>query len=84
MDKKIFKTLVKDNHKFGRNAYIRGKISGIQFMVCDINKTYANEGIEGGILYTCECTPEQYEKFTKIIEEHYPGLCIFNYEEESK
>lgn len=78
-----FKTLVKDNHnRYGRNAYVRGKISGIQMMVCESDKVYANEGIEGGVLYTCECTPEQYEKFIEIVESIYPGLCIFNYSKE--
>ena len=82
MEKKIFKTLVKDHHvKYGRNAYIRGRISGIQLMVCEGHKTHINKGIDGGILNVCECYPEQYERFTEIVEEIYPGLCIFNYEE---
>ena len=81
MEKKIFKTLVKDNHvKFGRNSYIRGRISGIQYVVCD-KDTYANKSIDGGIIQTCKCTPEQYEQFTEIVDKMYPGLCIFNYEE---
>lgn len=81
MEKKICKTLVKDNHKYGRNAYVRGRISGIQLIVCEGYKTHSNRGIEGGILHICECLPEQYERFSEIVDRIYPGLCIFNYEE---
>lgn len=83
MEKKFFKTLVKDNHdKYGRNTYIRGRVSGIQLMVCgEGHDTYANKGIEGGVLMTCKCSPEQYERFSEIVDGIYPGLCIFNYEE---
>lgn len=84
MEKRIFKTLVKAKHKNGRNKYVRGRISGIQRIMCvgDYKKEFANTHIIGtGIMMETECTSEQYDAFAKVIEELYPGLCIFDYEE---
>jgi hypothetical protein len=29
-----------------------------------------------------KCEPELYEKFKEFAERRYPGLCVFNYEED--
>lgn len=35
MEKRIFKTIVRADHKFGDSEYVRGRISGIQLAMCD-------------------------------------------------
>ena len=81
---KKFKTLVKsgkDVKKVWRgNTYIRGRISGILCGICR-NAYYPVDIVENGKVYTVECTPEKYAEATEVIEEHYPGLCEFNYQE---
>ena len=80
MNKKyVVSTLIKRNHKFGENAYVRGRISGIKLVVCDGSDKFANCEIDEGILIKSECTPEQYDEFMNIVEKHYPGLCEFDY-----
>ena len=84
MEKRIFKTIVRADHKFGDSKYIRGRISGIQLAMCDEDPkngfiwSYV-PGV-GGMTKT-ECTPEKYDAFAKVIEKLYPGLCIFDYKE---
>lgn len=81
MGKRIFRTLIKKEHKLGGNTYVEGRLSGIQYVVCckNIELQYAQIGIEEGTVLLTMCTPKQYEKFSKIVEELYPGLCEFNY-----
>lgn len=88
MEKKVFRTCLKGDHKFGKNKYIRGRVSGMSQIICEeeIVKGYA-WGINretGDAIHTIEATEEQYERFSKIVEELYPGLCIFDYKVEGK
>ena len=81
MDKKEFKTLVKKNHeKFGGNEYVRGKISGISYILCG-KETYPHleDAETGDVIITHECYQEQYDIFKITIEDLYPDLCIFDY-----
>ena len=84
MENKIFKTIVRADHKFGDSDYVRGRISGIQLAMCakDPKKEFVWSYVPRvGDMMKTECTSEQYDAFIKIIEELYPGLCIFDYKE---
>lgn len=71
-------TLIQKNHKFC-NDFVRGKISGIGFMICNSENGYASKETENGYIYTNDFTVDEYDKFMKIIDKLYPDLCIFNY-----
>lgn len=81
MDKKEFKTLVKENHKkFGGNRYVVGRISGINHILCGDTMKFPHEcDDEGNTIITHECYQEQYDIFKITIEDLYPDLCIFDY-----
>lgn len=84
MENKIFKTIVRADHKFGDSEYVRGRISGIQFAMCtkDSKKEFVWSYVPRvGDMMKAECTSEQYAAFAKAVEELYPGLCIFDYKE---
>ena len=84
MEKRIFKTIVRADHKFGYSEYVRGRISGIQLAMCDEDPEngFCWSYVPGvGDMIKTECTPEKYGAFTKVIEELYPELCIFDYKE---
>lgn len=80
----VFKTLVKSDHpKFGDNKFVRGKILAYQEMICDdgVVGTYPIPVIEEGRIFQTGCTPDKYEQFAKKVEEMYPGLCVFYYQQ---
>ena len=81
MEKRIFKTLIKDNHKFGNNPYVRGRISGMAYVLFGCDKQCAHIRYENldGVLFRYNGLPEEYEKFKEVVESCYPGLCIFDY-----
>ena len=82
MERKIFKTLVKNDHaKFGGNKYVIGRISGIGYMISALDIEHGNTGNNEGFIYINEFTTDEYENFKQIIEKLYPGLCEFNYQE---
>lgn len=77
MDKKIFKTLIKREEN---NKYAIGRISGIQ-AVLDSTMGKAIRGVLGrreGMMFSVECTKDQYNTFADLVEDMYPGLCVFN------
>lgn len=81
MELKVFDTLVKEGHKL-YNDYVRGRITGIAYMICDERKDACRpcmiiDGI--GYVFTLRCTQEQYDRLTKVIEDMYPDLCEFNW-----
>lgn len=85
----IFRTLIKKDHKFSDNDYVKGRITGIEYIVCfngDIERAqdlgFAHVHFEDGILLKTICTKRQYEKFSKLVETMYPGLCEFDYKGE--
>lgn len=85
-----FKTLVKEEHKFGTNEYVLGTINGFKQLVCDGKRNGFDEpGVAPlwqmpgvGMMFTSLCTQEQYDTFAQLVEKHYPGLCEFDYSEE--
>ena len=80
----IFKTLVKNGEDvkehWRNNDYVLGRISGMNCAICGKAK-YPNMKTEIGIIIITKCDPEKYVEFTKMVKEHYPGLCEFNYKE---
>ncbi len=88
MERKIY-TLVKEDHKFGKNSYVRGKIHSYKELICDgerdgISKpAFAWKVVSGvGEVIATVCTQEQYDRFSQMVEKHYPGLCEFDYKKE--
>lgn len=80
MERKAFNTLIKADHKFAENEYVRGRIHGMKTVICDDEvKNFANMSLVDGIMFTSYCTDEQYDKFVTVVKESYPDLCIFNY-----
>lgn len=85
MEKMVFKTLVKAEHKLGCDNYVLGRISGIQYVVCDRVGTETEQPLYGrgftalGSIFKTKCTAEQYDEFASIVESEYPELCVFNY-----
>ena len=84
MENKIFKTIVRADHKFGDSEYVRGRISGIQLAMCakDPKKEFVWSYVPRvGDMMKTECTSERYDAFINIIEELYPRVCICDYKE---
>ena len=79
MDKKLFKTLIRKDHKLGNNDYVKGKISGIQTILCPREFEHGNGRNEDGFILVAECEPIHYDAFKNVVEKIYPGLCEFNY-----
>lgn len=81
MEKLEVKTLIRKDHKFHvGDEFIQGKITGIGYMITNA-RGYVIEKNDEGYLYKKEFTPDEYDKFINVIEELYPGLCKFNYQE---
>ena len=82
MDKKyIIKTLIRRDHKFGENTYVRGRICGMKEVICKEDKLFAVCEIDEGFILTTECTAIQYDDWMNLVEKRYPGLCKFDYKE---
>ena len=82
MKKTTFKTLVRGDDKLGKKDYVIGVIMGIQYAVCkenmkDIQIPIAVQA-NGDHVIPVTCTKRQYKSFTKVVEQYYPGLCIFD------
>lgn len=84
MEKRI-KTLVKSEHTLGKDLYVLGRIMGAMAVMCKEDPATGMEFGRGrceyGSIFVTETTDEKYEAFTYVIENWYPGLCIFNYVE---
>lgn len=76
-------TLVKGDHKEGYSTYVRGRVTGIALVMLDIFEVFGLKECADGWVFGCMCKPRKYRKFAKYIEKRYPGLCVFNYKEES-
>ena len=81
MEKREVQTLVKKDHVLGDNIYVKGRISGIGHVLLQDKSvlSYANIEIEKGCILTHKCDVNQYSEFMEIVEDLYPGLCIFDY-----
>lgn len=85
MDTRVYRTLVQEDHKFGKNNYVKGRIGGYKELICDgendgLRKpSYAWDYIPGvGEFVDTVCSKEQYDRFRALVERHYPGLCEFD------
>lgn len=87
MERKIFKTFFKKDHKHGDNEYVKGRVMGIMLGLSnaidktddvDVEPIYSDQY---GSIFIHKCSQEVYDIFTKVVEDHYPGLCVFNYNE---
>lgn len=79
----VYKTLVKRNHRLGDNDYVLGRISGISdCLLGPALGPWARPRNGVGKIRAHICTRKDYEDFAEVIEEMYPGLCIFDYEME--
>ena len=70
--------------KIASNDYVVGRIMGVNYVICNgvPGKGYGmimND--DGSNFFRTVCTADQYTAFAKIVEELYPGLCIFDYKE---
>lgn len=77
MEKREFTTLIRKERIKGSEEFVLGRISGIQYCVCENEKGYAIGEIEEGYLLTAEFTKKQYDNFANIVSKLYPGLCRF-------
>lgn len=85
-----FHTLVKKDHKFGNNDHMLGRLIGYQQLLCDgfreenHRPQHVIDKIEEGTVLTCECTPDEYAEFTKLVKRHFPeDLCVFDWRKEN-
>lgn len=70
--------------KLDRNDYMVGRIRGVNYVICNGGSCIEYATIEhgdGSIDFRTECTADQYTAFAEIVEEMYPGLCVFDYKE---
>lgn len=87
MDKRFFKTYV-DTTLFDSKTYEFqiGRIFGLMEALCGGSavdyKPFRVESL--GVIFTTICTQEQYNKFVKHMEEHYPQICKFDLKKESE
>jgi hypothetical protein len=83
MEKKVYSTLIKEDHKLGKIDYVIGRIVGIQYM-CGYDQIDKEFGIVyipnvGNIVSATFESAGDYSNFMTIIERLYPGLCTFDY-----
>jgi hypothetical protein len=80
MEKKVFETIMRGNHELSNRDYILGFVRGIGSIICNeqLKKSFTTYINTNGLwVIPIECTKEEYEAFTKIVEKRYPGLFVF-------
>ena len=94
METKIFQTKIKGRHKLV-SEYARAHIARIALETTGSYSTNrrifddkldwngTRVPIRGALIMTHTCTDTEYDKFRKMVEISYPGLCIFNYKKPS-
>lgn len=79
---RIYWTKIKGSNKvFGKNAYVRGRISGFMELLCGkaSSPTFLNP--ENGDAYmSVKCAEDRYNVFQRYVERRYPELCEFDTE----
>lgn len=79
MDNKRFMTIAKRGY-IGNEMHAFGVIHGLQIAVCDHNKKgfgYDCELFNDFCIFVTDTTQEQFDKFRKMVETIYPGMCEF-------
>lgn len=88
MIKRVHYTLIKADHKLGKNKYVQGRVTAsIDMFAYGIDRKtirHANSYVYDRLLHTGSvivtiCTKRQYKKAAKYVEQMYPGLCVFDY-----
>ena len=82
MEKEKYYTVVKADHKLGKNDYVFGRIMGISWAMLHSDREIefgTGELEDGSKIIVHECTGKQYDDFVDVIEKQYPDLCIFGY-----
>lgn len=76
-----FRTLVKEDKIPGCKDYVKGRIAGIQYVMCDMANTVSHAVMEtdAGFILTTKCSEEEYFEFAKVIEGTYTDMCEFDY-----
>lgn len=81
MDKKMFWTRIKGDHKvWGNSEFVKGVIVGIQYIICGSNTdTHMRSDEEtGDVFLSVRCTTTLYQVFVGAVEKRYPKLCEFD------
>lgn len=85
METRLIKTLVKADHTLGKDNYVLGRIMGAMAVMCKEDPAtgleFGRGCCEKGAIFVTETTDEKYEAFSRVIENWYTGLCIFDYVE---
>lgn len=84
MEKRIFKTLILKKGRLGKNKYVHGRICGMNLVLCggvESDRRFPLLENRKITIILSECTQKQYNKFKELVEEVYPGICIFDYKE---
>lgn len=82
-DIKRFITKAKRNY-IGNELYVFGIIHGLEIAICDSeSKTlgWDCELFNNFCLFITDTTQERFDKFRKLVEAIYPGLCEYEVEE---
>ena len=85
MENRVFKTLVKSEHALGKDDFVLGRIMGAMAVMCKEDPARGLEMGRGhckhGNIFVTKTSFEKYEAFANVIENWYPGLCLFGYVE---
>ena len=79
MDIKRFMTIAKRGY-IGNETHAFGVIQGLQIAVCDHDKKgfgYDCESFNDFCIFVTDTTQRRFNKFRKMVETIYPGLCEF-------
>lgn len=78
--KQEFYTKFKKDHKFFGNEYVLGVVYGLKLALCGDGRPVPRNGWDRvPVFLSAFCEPEQYEAFREAVENHYPGMCEFDY-----
>ena len=86
-EERMYFTLVKRDHKLGGRGLVLGRIMGYKELLCDGERNGRTKPAfpitiddDGNAIIASICTQELYDVFTAMVELHYSGLCIFDYD----
>lgn len=82
--KQNFKTLVKGEDKRSKIDYNIGKIEGLMWALCGRmgEKPKHNTRTPFGIVLEVDGRPSRYARFKEVVEQFWPGLCVFDWGKE--
>lgn len=87
MEKNVYTIGIRHDQKLGQNEYVQGRISGIMLAMCGLDENGHAPSIQVGnvvnnkigitYLRVVASDSTKFWKCCELIEELYPGLCIF-------